>query len=103
MTSPKYEIVVEAVRYLTDGQVDEVRVYERRGPAFSDRMLLKRNDLVQRMKAGQRVVAGERVKFMAGTFKAKMPVRLLKSPGGEVLVTTQRSSDRDDLQGIPLF
>ena len=42
----KVDGVVEAVRY-RDGQIEVVRAYERRGAAFSDRLLLTRKEWTQ--------------------------------------------------------
>ncbi|NMC79593.1 MAG: hypothetical protein GYA59_09560 [Chloroflexi bacterium] len=99
----KFDGVIEAVRYTPEGQVGQVRIYERRGPTFSDRVLLTREQLVQRMKAGQRFVAGERKEFLASTFVVRAPVRLAGPKGKEVLVTTQPAGDGDDLHEVPLF
>jgi len=43
MAKPKYDTVVEAVHYQPDGQVAWVRAYQRRGPTFTDWMILKQN------------------------------------------------------------
>ncbi len=75
MAKPKYDTVVEAVHYQPDGQVAWVRAYHRRGPTFSDWMILKRPELVESLKAGKRIVTGKRVAYMAGTFEVGDPLQ----------------------------
>jgi hypothetical protein len=41
----KFDGVIEAVRY-KNGQVEVVRAFERRGAAFSDRILIPRRELL---------------------------------------------------------
>ncbi|MDP1779148.1 MAG: hypothetical protein Q8K73_02630, partial [Anaerolineales bacterium] len=47
----KIDGVIEAVRY-KNGQITWVRAYERRGATFSDRVLLDRKTLLQRLQKG---------------------------------------------------
>ena len=98
----KFDAVVEAVRYAPDGQVEWVRVYERRGPTFSDRLLVKRSDLVERLKAGQTFLVGTRVEYEASTFKVADPVKLVTHQGKDVLVVgSGEGADQDHLAGVP--
>jgi hypothetical protein len=103
MAKPKYDGVVEAVHYQTDGQVAWVRAYLRRGPTFSDRILLDRERLVGDLKAGKRYLAGKRIPLMAGTFEVADPVHIAEVDGHEVLITGDRQSGRDRLEGIPVI
>lgn len=105
MGPKKFDGVVEAVRYAPDGKVELVRVYERRGAAFSDRVLLTRQELIERLKARKRYYAGQRVRFMAGTFELGQPVSVQGNSGSEVLVSgaADKNSKEDALAGIPLF
>jgi hypothetical protein len=80
-----------------------VRAYERRGPAFSDHILLDRQALLTRLKSGKRFVLGQRLLYMAGTFKVDAVVRALGKPGQEVLTTTGSQGAGDHLEGAPLF
>ena len=50
----KFDGVIEAVRY-KDGQIDVVRAFERRGAAFSDRIMIDRKELLERLKEGKEV------------------------------------------------
>jgi hypothetical protein len=81
MAGPKYDGIVEAVHYKPDGQVDWVRVFERRGPTFSDYLILKRDALVSRLKAGKKFMVGRRVPTMASTFEVSSPVKLVTAGG----------------------
>ena len=51
----KFDGVIEAVRYNPDGQIALVRGYELRGVTYSDRVLLDRNTLVERLKEGKKI------------------------------------------------
>lgn len=103
MANKKYDGVVEAVRYAPEGKVDQVRVYLRRGAAWTDLVLMNRKDLIAALKAGKRMVAGTRVPFMAGTFELSTPLQLKHIDGQEILYTRQLEGSRDNLEGIALF
>jgi len=103
MTSEKVDGVVETVRYDPDGQVILVRIYERRGPTWSDRVLLSREDLVKRIKKGQHFYTGSRIPLMAGSFEYGRPLRLRKVNGKEILLSGFGDTTRDMLDGVPLF
>ncbi len=102
MAKQKYDGVIEVVRYSPEGQIALVRAYERRGATFSDRLLWTRAELVGRLKAGQKIVTGERMPFMASTFNVKSAVRLGRSRSGEVIVSGKEDCDHD-LLDAPLF
>jgi hypothetical protein len=101
MAKAKFDGVVEGVRYLPDGQVAWVRAYLRRGPAFTDRILLDRKTLVDDLKSGKRYLAGQRVQYMAGTFETSQPLHVLQADGHEVLVTGDLQVEKDCLEGVP--
>jgi hypothetical protein len=97
----KFDGVIEAVRY-KGGKIEVVRAYERRGATFSDRVLLNRKTLIERLKQGKRFVTGERKEFMASTFEAGKPVNLLGEDGNQI-ITTRSQSERDELENVPVF
>jgi len=103
MAKPKIDGVIEAVRYKPDGQILWVRAYLRRGPTYSDRILLDRQELIELLKSGKSFVSGARVELMASTFQVGQPVRLLENNGQEVLVTDETQSSQDRLEGVPLL
>ncbi len=72
----KFDGVIEAVRY-KGGKIDVVRAYERRGATFSDRVLLNRKMLIERIRQGKQFVIGQRKEFMASTFEIGKSVNLI--------------------------
>jgi hypothetical protein len=103
MAGKKYDGVIEAVHYAADGQVDWVRAYLRRGPTWSDRVILKRQDLIEAIKSGKRMVIGKRIEFMGGTFDISGPVQLVGPSGQEFLAASSAPVDCDHLEGAPLL
>ena len=103
MAKPKIDGVIEAVRYNPDGQINWVRAYLRRGPTYSDRILVDRQQLIEMLKTGKSIVSGVRVEQMASTFQLGKPVRLLQKNGDEVLVTGEIQSSQDRLEGVPIL
>src|SRR5512133_3764795 len=98
MAKNKFDGVIEAVHYSEDGKIDFVRAYERRGAAFSDRILLKRVQLVERLQKGEKFVTGERQELMAGSFETTRSVRL----NGDV-ISTGDGTNHDLLEDVPIF
>lgn len=98
----KVDGMVEAVRY-KNGQIQTVRVYERRGATFSDRILLNRKELLERLKNGQKFVIGKRKEFLASTFEVQeKPVQVLDRDGKEI-ISTRPDADHDELEQAPVF
>ena len=97
----KFDVVIEAVRY-KGGKIEMVRGYERRGPTFSDRVLLDRKTVLERLKDGKKVVTGQRKQFLGSTFEVGKPVKLVGQDGKQV-VTTLPEGNRDELEGVPSF
>ena len=98
----KFDGVVEAVRYTQKGEIDWVRVYERRGPTWSDHFLLERGELLARLKNGKRFYTGKRINYMASEFELDQKVRVEKQNGNEIIIsekTIQKSIDH--LDGVP--
>jgi hypothetical protein len=97
----KLDGVIEAVRYKS-GQIVTVRVYERRGPTFSDRILLDRKTLFERIQKGQQYLTGSRQELRASTFKTGKPVLIVKQDDREYLATFENAV-RDELEEVPVF
>lgn len=97
----KADGVIEAVRY-TDGQIEEVRAFERRGAAYSDRVLISREKLLERLKDGKKFVVGQRKEFFAGTFETGKPVQVVSRSGKE-FISTRGDAERDELEQAPVF
>ncbi len=102
MARPKFDGIIEAVRYTPDGKIDLVRAYERRGAIFTYIILLDRKTLIERIKTGQRFMTGQRKKFWASTFEPTKRVRLLTQNGNEV-VTTRVGNPVQDVLDVPRF
>jgi hypothetical protein len=97
----KFDGVIEAVRY-KDGQIEEVRAFERRGAAYSDRVLIPREKLLARLKDGKKFVVGQRKEFFAGTFETGKPVQVV-SRSGEEFISTRNDAEHDELEQAPVF
>jgi hypothetical protein len=97
----KFDGVIEAVRYKS-GKIDLVRAYERRGPTFSDSVLLDRKTLLERLSHGKQFVTGQRREYLASTFDVGKPVNLVGADDKQFL-TTAAQQDHDELEGVPAF
>jgi hypothetical protein len=98
----KFDGVIEAVRY-KNGQIVIVRAFERRGTAFSDRVLLDRKEFLERLKKGQKYVVGKRRELLAGTFEVQeKSVQVLEQNGREI-ISTRTDADHDELEQAPVF
>lgn len=99
MRRSKYDGVIEAVRYAPNGRIALARLYERRGSVWSDRILLDRRELTERLQQGKRLVTGHRMLYRGCTFETGSLIHL----NGENIVTIDRSAGRDNLTSIPIF
>jgi hypothetical protein len=99
--SKKIDGVIEAVRY-KNGQLMVVRAYERRGSTFSDRVLLERKTLLERLQVGRKYFIGVREELRASTFKVGKPVLIVKLDGRE-LIATRENATCDELEEVPVF
>ncbi len=99
----KFDGIVEAVHYNPNGDIDWIRIYERRGPTYSDRLLLDRDTLIQRLKAGKIIVAGERLPFQASTFQTQDRLKLASNNGREIILTENSTASHDHVEGVPVI
>ncbi len=97
----KVDGVIEAVHY-QNGQIANVRAYERRDATFSDHILIDRKDLIERIKKGKKFLVGTRKELMASTFDLGKPVQVLNRNGEEIL-STSAEADHDELENAPVF
>jgi hypothetical protein len=102
MAKKKVDAVIEAVRYTSEGKVAWVRLYERRGPTFSDWMLVDRDQLLGRLKAGKKIYTGKRVEYLASTFDLGYPVSVAQRNGADVVISGESAANRDHLEGAPV-
>lgn len=99
----KFDGVIEAVRYDPDGQIALVRAYVRRGVTYSDRVLLDRKTLLERIKEGKKFTIGQRKEFLASTFAFGKTVKALGSNGKDFLTTREDVPQHDELEETPIF
>jgi hypothetical protein len=97
----KYDGVIEAVRY-KNGQIVVVRAFERRGAAFSDRVMIDRRELLEKLNDGKKFIVGKRKELLAGTFEEGKPVQVVSRDGKE-FISTSAQTDRDELEQAPVF
>ena len=99
MTSRKVDGIIEAVRYTPGGKIAVVRVYERHGVVWSDRILIGRQELSEQLSHGKRFVVGERKTYLGSMFDTGSTVRQLQ----DFIVTEGQAGERDLLNGVPIF
>ena len=99
MARAKIDGVIEAVRYTLGGKIALVRLYERRGLVWSDRILLERKGLLDRLTKRERFVIGERKNYLGSVFETGVAVRV----AGEHIITQGQKADGDLLAGVPVF
>ena len=99
----KLDGVIEAVRYNPDGQVALVRGYELRGVTYSDRVLLDRDTLLERLKDGKKFSTGQRKEFWGSTFDLGKPVEVVSKDGKDFITTQGNAPTRDELEETPAF
>ncbi|HLO32691.1 MAG TPA: hypothetical protein VK249_26325 [Anaerolineales bacterium] len=98
----KFDGVIEAVRY-KNGQIAVVRAFERRGATFSDRILLDRKELLERLKKGRKYVVGKRRELLASSFEVQdKSVQVLGRDGSEI-ISTRSDANHDELEQAPFF
>lgn len=102
MAEKKFDGIIEAVRYTRNGQIEFVRAYERRGATFSDRVLLDRKTLLERLKSKKQFVTGQRKELNASTFARERNVQLVKN-GDKEWIATRADASRDELEGVPVL
>jgi hypothetical protein len=99
--SKKIDGVIEAVRY-KNGQITMARIYEKRGATFSDRIMVDRKVLLERLQKGLQYVTGFREELLASTFTTGKSVLLVKNNDREFLAT-HNNATTDELEGVPVF
>ena len=105
MIKPKaFDGIIETVRYAPDGKIQWVRAYARHGFVFSDHFLLGREQLIERLKAGQRFFTGQRRPYQGNDFEVQKAIRLVQHGGQDYVVVGESSAAaKDQLTGVPIF
>ena len=100
---PKYDVVVVAMRLEKEGRIAWLRAFERRGPTWSDYRMIDRAAAIERIRAGERFVTGERIPYEAGTFKTFDALHVDERNGHPVLVAGDAGGEGDSLAGVPIL
>ena len=103
MAKQKIDGVVEAVHYDLNKEIVWVRAYERRGPTYSDHVLLNRNSLIERIQAGKHYFTGQRIPLQASTFEIIHPIHVVGVNGRFFVVTGHSPAQQDTLDGVPII
>lgn len=103
MTQTNFDYLIEAVHYSATGVLEKIRVYEKRGPSFSDRIIVDRDTLVNLLASGKKVVSGSRLPYLASSFNVTGELQLAGPKESPILVMSEEAADRDSLPGIPVF
>jgi hypothetical protein len=103
MAKPKYDGVIQAVRYDDQGQVVWVRGFLRRGPIWSDHIQLDRQELIDKINSGKVLMAGERIPYLGNTFETSNPIKVVQVDQKEIIVTGDGGEKTDNLEGVPLI
>ena len=98
----KFDGVIEAVRY-KDGNIEVVRTFERRGAAFTDRIMLDRKEFLDRLKKGKKYLVGKRKEFLAGSFDVREELVQVLNRDGREIISTRAGADHDELEQAPVF
>jgi len=98
-----YDGVVVAARYHQNGEIDWVRAFERHGYVFSDRVLLERETLLEKLLNGKRFMTGERMTYQGSDFKIKDDIQLIEKNGDNIIIAGSESAEQDSLGDIPII
>jgi hypothetical protein len=99
----QYDGVIVAAHYSPQGDIRWVRAFERHGFVFSDRMVMDRETLVERLRDGRRFKTGERITYLGSDFKVGEDVRLIEKDDKNVIVVGDVSSNHDSLGNLPII
>lgn len=102
MRKKNYDGVIEGVRYDEDGKIIWARGYQRKGFIFSDLILFPRQEIIDRISAGEKFYTGTRDLLMGHNFKINKPLRLVDHNGEKLVVAGDTPTDRDHIAGVPL-
>ena len=104
MAKRKYDGIVEAVHYASGNrEIDWVRAYERRGPTYSDLVIIQRDELIRRIKAGQKFAIGSRKEYLSSTFDIKYPLDVVQAEGKDCLTFAEKAESSITITGLPVI
>lgn len=103
MAKEEFDGVLEAVRVDEFNQLVLARIYEKHGAVWNDHFLVSRDELIQRMKAGQKFAFGSRVVKLGSTFDTHGPLHLANFEDHAFIRLDSERVSADLLNGIPRF
>lgn len=103
MFKNKIDGIVEGVKYSPDGKIEYVRAYLRRDMAYSDVIILQRDELIHRLDSGEKIFTGKRKKFLGSSFDTHHQIQLIDVQGDRMIQAGETGQTRDYLEGVPIF
>ncbi len=103
MAKKKVDGIIEAVHFGPEGNLRWARAYLRRGPTYTDRVMLDRQALIDQLKSGKALFTGKRIELLASTFEIDQPLRVIQADGRDVLVSGDNSAIQDHLDRVPVI
>lgn len=103
MAKKKFDAILAAVRVDENGQMQLARIFERHGVVFSDHFLVDRDDLINRINSGQKILTGKRLYKRGSVFETGEDVRVVSTNGKEVIAVGSGETEKDHLQSVPRF
>ncbi len=103
MAKKKVDGIIEAVHYGPEGDLRWARAYLRRGPTYTDRVMLDRQALIDQLKSGKALFTGKRIELQASTFEIDQPLRVIQTDGRDVLISGDISAIQDHLDRVPVI
>jgi len=103
MNRNKADLIIEAVHHKRNGQIDFVRAYQKRGATYSDCLLVKRQELLELLVLGMRVVTGQRIPLLGTVFLELAPVMLLTINNKQTIATGGSTENHIELAEVPII
>ncbi|OJX40572.1 MAG: hypothetical protein BGO78_06200 [Chloroflexi bacterium 44-23] len=103
MPKKEYDAVLEAIRVDENNQLSLARIYKKHGAIWSDLFVVDREELIKRMKAGQRFVLGTRIHQLGSTFDTGKPLYLASFEENGFIRLDQEHISADYLPTVPRF
>jgi hypothetical protein len=97
----RVDLIVVAARYSPERRLEWVQAYERRGRVWSDKVVLDRRALLDRLQRKQRVHSGAE-REIPGDFEVGPAVQLQRSGGPPAIVAGSKTTGADEL-GVPVL
>ncbi|MBN1267014.1 MAG: hypothetical protein JXA25_16095 [Anaerolineales bacterium] len=97
----KVDVILVAVKLSENGQMDFARGYLRRGPVWSDLVLLQREQLIERLQTGEKVYTGAETD-MVGDFEIHEQLQIETVNGKDLFIIGNEKATAEDL-GLPLL